>query len=490
MNVEPSMCASSGEAAQWEQIDWSKCEQPGQEAASAYRKGNTGRPLGQGESLAMAADPLVLRQSLGRETSDGKSRQEHAGSGRSNLEHSGGQTQGHRVAATSRISAAAAAARLYPESQWKAETAGHPHDEGPRHAGVVPAGAWNPIAETDCRSQLLRLPTETLHRRCHRTVLQGAVPRRISAQWVLEGDIKGCFDHISHEWMLDHIPTDKEVLRKWLKAGYIENRTLFPTEAGTPQGGIISPDAGEPDLDGLERLLKETLPQKEVAGRKRYNPKVNLVRYADDFIITGGSKELLENEVRPLVEQFLHERGLQLSPDKTRITHIERGVRLPRTEPAQVRRQAPDETVEEEHARVLGEGPGDDSHESRNETGASDWAAEPGHSWLGKLSPSHRGRSTFRKRDGPLAVALAMGQTQTSEQDTRLGRKSILAPAGTEHGASLHDGLERATVALGLGSAGESNRNPHPALCQGRSRTPIRSTHTGATTSKSRKRFR
>ena len=58
--------------------------------------------------------------------------------------------------------------------------------------------------------------------------------------------------------MLDHIPTDKEVLRKWLKAGFIENRTLFPTEAGTPQGGIISPTLANLTLDGLERLLKET----------------------------------------------------------------------------------------------------------------------------------------------------------------------------------------------------------------------------------------
>jgi len=64
--------------------------------------------------------------------------------------------------------------------------------------------------------------------------------RKSSAQWVLEGDIRGCFDNISHAWMLDHIPADKDVLRKWPKAGFMENRRLFPTEAGTPQGGIIS----------------------------------------------------------------------------------------------------------------------------------------------------------------------------------------------------------------------------------------------------------
>lgn len=152
----------------------------------------------------------------------------------------------------------------------------------------------------------------------------GVLAQRHRAEWVLEGDIRGCFDNISHEWMLEHIPTDKEVLRKWLKAGFMENRTLFPTEAGTPQGGIISPTLANLTLDGLERLLKTTFRSKVVGG-KRTNPKVNLVRYADDFIITGNSQELLENEVKPLVEQFLRERGLQLSPEKTCITHIEQG---------------------------------------------------------------------------------------------------------------------------------------------------------------------
>jgi RNA-directed DNA polymerase len=124
--------------------------------------------------------------------------------------------------------------------------------------------------------------------------------------------------------MLDHIPTDKEVLRKWLKAGFMEDRKLFATEAGTPQGGIISPTLANLTLDGLELLLKQTFRIKKVGGTQ-HNPKVNFVRYADDFIITGSSKELLEDEVKPLVEWYLLERGLQLSPEKTCITHIEDG---------------------------------------------------------------------------------------------------------------------------------------------------------------------
>ena len=108
---------------------------------------------------------------------------------------------------------------------------------------------------------------------------------------------------------------------RWL---HIENRTLFPTEAGTPQGGIISPTLANLVLDGLEKLLDQTFRAKMVVGTT-ISPKINLIRYADDFIITGATKDVLENEVRPLVEQFLRERGLQLSPEKTCITHIDQG---------------------------------------------------------------------------------------------------------------------------------------------------------------------
>src|SRR5437763_8136419 len=149
-----------------------------------------------------------------------------------------------------------------------------------------------------------------------------ALCKRDRAEWALEGDIKSCFDQISHEWLLAHIPMDKTILRKWLKAGYMENRRLYPTEEGTPQGGICSPVIANMALDGLERLLASHFPKK---GRPEKRAKVNLIRYADDFCVTGNSKELLEQEVKPLVEQFLGERGLQLSPEKTVITHIGQG---------------------------------------------------------------------------------------------------------------------------------------------------------------------
>jgi RNA-directed DNA polymerase len=146
--------------------------------------------------------------------------------------------------------------------------------------------------------------------------------KQASPQWILEGDIKGCFDAISHEWLLTHIPMEKAMLKKWLKAGYMEQHILYPTEAGTPQGGIISPVLANMTLDGLERAIREAIPP---TTRKSREAKVHLIRYADDFLISGSSKELLEQEMKPLVETFLRERGLQLSPEKTIITHIEDG---------------------------------------------------------------------------------------------------------------------------------------------------------------------
>ena len=147
-----------------------------------------------------------------------------------------------------------------------------------------------------------------------------ALARKDRAQWILEGDIKSCFDRISHDWLVSNIPIDKSILQKWLKAGYVEQNVLYPTEEGTPQGGIISPVLANLALDGLQRELILHFPK-----RDKGNPMVNLVRYADDFIITGRSRKLLEAEVMPVVKEFLTTRGLQLSQEKTRIVPIEDG---------------------------------------------------------------------------------------------------------------------------------------------------------------------
>lgn len=141
--------------------------------------------------------------------------------------------------------------------------------------------------------------------------------RRTSPQWVLEGDIRACFDQISQPWMRQNIPMDQRVLRQWLQAGYMENNRLFPTTAGTPQGGIASPVLANLTLDGMEGTIRAAIDPKR--------DKVNFIRYADDFIVTAASKEILEQKVKPAVIQFLAQRGLQLSEEKTVITPLTEG---------------------------------------------------------------------------------------------------------------------------------------------------------------------
>lgn len=144
-----------------------------------------------------------------------------------------------------------------------------------------------------------------------------ALAKSYAPVWVLEGDIKSCFDRISHSWLLKSIPMDKRVLRQWLEAGYWEKGRLFPTQEGTPQGGIISPLLSNLTLDGMEQAIRSRI--------KPRHDQVNFIRYADDFIVTARTKETLEQIVKPAVVAFLAERGLELSEQKTTITHIETG---------------------------------------------------------------------------------------------------------------------------------------------------------------------
>ena len=178
--------------------------------------------------------------------------------------------------------------------------------------------ALDPIAETraDPNSygfRKARSCTDAIEQ-CHKALSQPT-----ASEWILEGDIKACFDKISHQWLMENVLMDKAILRKWLKAGYLYKSAFYNTDEGTPQGGIISPTLANIALDGLERRLEPWTSKRTDKGRKA---KVHYVRYADDFVITGSSKELLENEIKPVVTAFFAERGLTLSPEKTVITHI------------------------------------------------------------------------------------------------------------------------------------------------------------------------
>ena len=144
-----------------------------------------------------------------------------------------------------------------------------------------------------------------------------ALAMKTRAQYILEGDIKSCFDRIGKNWLLSNIPMDKQILGKWLVSGYMDKGVFYHTDEGVPQGGVISPTIMLITLSGLEKAAKQAAP--------RESDKVNVVGYADDFVITGATKEVLENKVKPAVEQFLNMRNLELSQEKTSITHINDG---------------------------------------------------------------------------------------------------------------------------------------------------------------------
>lgn len=188
------------------------------------------------------------------------------------------------------------------------------------------AFALEPVAETtaDTRSFGFR-KGRSCHDACEYIFTNLA--KKNSAEWVLEGDIKGCFDHISHKWLIDNIPMDKSILKQFLKAGFVFNRELFPTDEGTPQGGIISPILANMALDGIQaELIKnfDTNLKGKYSSFVHDKHKVNLVRYADDFIVTAATKEIAE-KAKSIIRDFLKVRGLELSEEKTLITHINEG---------------------------------------------------------------------------------------------------------------------------------------------------------------------
>ena len=322
MNAEQSTCAPSGKPQHWDQIDWDWCHRRVKRLQArivkATREGRWGK--------VKALQRLLT----------------HSFSGKALAVKRVTENQGKRTAGVDHVKWLTPAAKLKAIDSLRRR--GYrplplrrvyiPKANGKRRALGIPAmidraqqalhlQGLEPIAETlgDRHSYGFRPGRSTADAidQCFKLLSKAHAP-----EWILEGDIKSCFDEISHSWMLDHIPMDTEVLRKWLQAGYLEGGTWFPTEAGTPQGGIASPALANMTLDGLVTLLEQRFPRKQVRG-VWVHPKVNLVRYADDFIITGSTKAHLENEVWPLVEQFLHDRGLRLSPEKTRITHISQG---------------------------------------------------------------------------------------------------------------------------------------------------------------------
>ena len=140
--------------------------------------------------------------------------------------------------------------------------------------------------------------------------------KKVAPQWILEGDIKGCFDNISHDWLMGHVPTDREILRKWLKAGYMEDRQLFPTEAGTPQASSRQPWRISSSTDWKPTGCRV----RKKAVRQRCTDPFDgqLCAVCGRLHCDGRSKELLEQEVMPIIKDFMQERGSRSHPRRPR----------------------------------------------------------------------------------------------------------------------------------------------------------------------------
>jgi len=189
--------------------------------------------------------------------------------------------------------------------------------------------ALDPVSETlaDINSYGFRL-----YRSCADAIARcfSLLSKQNGPVWILEGDIKGCFDNISHQWIEENIPLNKAILTKWLKAGHVEKMQFFPSRGkGTPQGSVISPTLANMVLDGLELAIDKAVGVKhygKTEPKRRINPSaVHFIRYADDFVVTCSDKTLLMQCIQPAIIKFLAVRGLELSEQKTHITHIDDG---------------------------------------------------------------------------------------------------------------------------------------------------------------------
>ena len=188
-----------------------------------------------------------------------------------------------------------------------------------RSMQVLYSFALVPIAEAtaDRKSFAFRKGRSALD--AHYYVFE-ALTRKNAPEWVFIGDIKSYYESISHEWLLEHIPMNKKVLREFLKAGFAFRGEIFPTDFGISLGANISPILGNMVLDTLQETIFNNMKNR----RENDFNNGNLIRFADDVLVTANSKEDAE-EIKDIIETFLYERGLTLSKEKSKIIHISEG---------------------------------------------------------------------------------------------------------------------------------------------------------------------
>lgn len=162
-------------------------------------------------------------------------------------------------------------------------------------------------------------------RSCHDAMVAIHKSLAQKAKYILDADISKCFDKIDHQKLLEKIntfPTIRRQIKAWLESGVIDNGTVFPTSKGTPQGEVISPLLANIALHGMEDLIKSSFPRRQGYNNGMYweRSTPNIIRYADDFVVLHKDIEIVK-QCKSLIETWLKDIGLELKPEKTRISH-------------------------------------------------------------------------------------------------------------------------------------------------------------------------
>ncbi|PMN24258.1 group II intron reverse transcriptase/maturase [Vibrio splendidus] len=307
--------SASSDGAQWQSIDWKSVEAHVLKLQMRIAKATREKKYNKVKSLQW-----LLTHSRSAKLLAVKRVSQNKGSKTSGIDGVTWNTDVRRMKAVNQLSRKAYSAkplkRIYiPKKNGKLRPLGIPCmiDRAQQALHLL---ALEPVSETlaDLNSYGFRTNRSTADAvsQCFKCL---ALKR--SAKWVLEGDIKACFDKIGHQWLMDNITVDKRMLEQWLKSGYVDKGLFYDTDEGTPQGGIISPTLMLMTLAGIEQQIKSTALKK--------GARANFIGYADDFVVTCSSKEVLVNDIKPLIAGFLAERGLALSEEKTKITHIDDG---------------------------------------------------------------------------------------------------------------------------------------------------------------------